>query len=75
MQILCEIKAETMSNFHEKQKIQLYFRNRREILGVTIPESVNKLLEELIEQLIDNYINSWYKAKISGDLAFVNEIR
>uniref|UniRef100_A0A0R3RY84 Sorting nexin-14 n=1 Tax=Elaeophora elaphi TaxID=1147741 RepID=A0A0R3RY84_9BILA len=43
--------------------------------GVTIPESVDKLLEELIEHLIDNYLNSWYKTKISGDAAFVNEIR
>ncbi|KAM3718194.1 Sorting nexin-14 [Dirofilaria immitis] len=43
--------------------------------GVTIPEPVNKLLEELIEQLIDNYVNSWYKTKISGDASFVNEIR
>uniref|UniRef100_A0A8R1TIR1 Sorting nexin-14 n=1 Tax=Onchocerca volvulus TaxID=6282 RepID=A0A8R1TIR1_ONCVO len=43
--------------------------------GLTIPESVNKLLEELIEQLIDKYVNSWYKTKISGDAAFINEIR
>ncbi|VDK83484.1 unnamed protein product [Litomosoides sigmodontis] len=43
--------------------------------GVTVPESVDKLLEELIEQLIDNYVNSWYKAKVSDDTAFVNEIR
>lgn len=43
--------------------------------GVTISESVDKLLEELIEQLIDNYINRWYKTKISGDAAFINEIR
>ncbi|EJD74331.1 PXA domain-containing protein [Loa loa] len=43
--------------------------------GVTISESVNKLLEELIEQLIDNYVNSWYKTKISDDTTFINEIR
>ncbi|VDN03917.1 unnamed protein product [Thelazia callipaeda] len=35
--------------------------------GVTIPESVNELLEDLIEQLIDNYINVWYKTSISDD--------
>lgn len=36
---------------------------------------MDKLLKELIEQLIDNYVNSWYKAKISDDGAFDNEIR
>ncbi|MCP9263949.1 Nitric oxide-associated protein 1 [Dirofilaria immitis] len=51
------------------------FLEYKDVLGVTIPEPVNKLLEELIEQLIDNYVNSWYKTKISGDASFVNEIR
>ncbi|VDN88447.1 unnamed protein product, partial [Brugia pahangi] len=74
--ILIGIFDKKKSFFHKYLKSK-YFRNRRMnlISGVTISESVDKLLEELIEQLIDNYINRWYKTKISGDAAFINEIR
>ncbi|CAG9529793.1 unnamed protein product [Cercopithifilaria johnstoni] len=66
--------SETIVKNMDVKNISSQFRNSP-WKGVTIPEPANKLLEELIEQLIDNYVNSWYKAKVSGDAAFVNEIR